>query len=100
VRLVSAKSGLGLGELGPWLWRALGLVRVYTKATGKPAERERPFTLRAGEQTVADAARLVHRDMARTLRFARVWGASVAAAGQHVGREHRLADGDVLELHA
>ena len=82
------------------LWRALGLIRVYTKAPGKPAERERPFTLRAGEQTVADAARLVHRDMARTLKFARVWGASVAADGQHVGREHRLAEGDVLELHA
>jgi uncharacterized protein len=100
VMLVSAQTGLGLGELGPRLWRSLGLIRVYTKAPGKPAERDRPFTLRAGEQTVADAARLVHRDMARTLKFARVWGASVAADGQHVGREHRLADGDVLELHA
>jgi len=100
VMLVSAQTGLGLGELGSWLWRALGLIRVYTKAPGKPAERDRPFTLRAGEQTVADAARLVHRDMARTLRFARIWGRSVTADGQHVGREHRLADGDVLELHA
>jgi len=98
--LVSARTGLGLGDLGHWLWRQLGLVRVYTKAPGKPAERSRPFTLRAGEQTVEDAARLVHRDMARTLKFARVWGRSVAADGQHVGREHRLADGDVLELHA
>ena len=25
--------------------------------------------------------------------------ALMAADGQHVGREHRLADGDVLELH-
>jgi len=75
-------------------------VRVYTKAPGKPAERDRPFTLRAGEQTVADAARLVHRDMERTLKYARVWGRSVTADGQHVGREHCLADGDVLELHA
>ena len=98
--LVSARTGAGLGELGAWLWRSLGLVRVYTKAPGKPAERDRPFTLRAGEQTVADAARLVHRDMARTLKYARVWGRSVAADGQHVGREHPLADGDVLELHA
>lgn len=97
---VSALTGLGLGELGGWLWRQLGLVRVYTKAPGKPAERERPFTLRAGEQTVADAARLVHRDMERTLKYARVWGRSVTADGQHVGREHRLADADVLELHA
>ncbi len=98
--LVSARTGLGLGDLGGWLWRQLGLVRVYTKAPGKPAERSRPFTLRAGEQTVADAARLVHRDMARTLKYARVWGRSVTADGQHVGREHALADGDVLELHA
>jgi hypothetical protein len=98
--LVSAQSGLGLGDLGAWLWRQLGLVRVYTKAPGKPPERSRPFTLRAGEQTVEDAARLVHRDMARTLKFARVWGRSVTADGQHVGREHLLADGDILELHA
>jgi ribosome-interacting GTPase 1 len=98
--LVSAQTGAGLGELGAWLWRSLGLVRVYTKAPGKPADHGRPFTLRAGEQTVGDAARLVHRDMARTLKFARVWGRSVTADGQHVGREHRLADGDVLELHA
>jgi ribosome-interacting GTPase 1 len=98
--LVSAQTGLGLGELGAWLWQRLGLVRVYTKAPGKPAERSRPFTLRAGEQTVEDAARLVHRDMVRTLKYARVWGRSVGADGQHVGREHRLADGDVLELHA
>jgi len=98
--LVSAQSGLGLGDLGAWLWRQLGLVRVYTKAPGKPPENSRPFTLRAGEQTVEDAARLVHRDMARTLKYARVWGRSVAADGQHVGREHRLADRDILELHA
>jgi len=97
--LISAQSGLGLGDLGDWLWKRLGLVRVYTKAPGKPPENERPFTLRMGEQTVADAARLVHREMARTLKYARVWGRSVAADGQHVGRGHRLADGDTLELH-
>lgn len=97
--LVSAKTGLGLGDLGSLLWRRLALVRVYTKAPGKPAERDRPFTLRLGEQTVADAARLVHRDMVNSLKYARVWGPSVTADGQHVGREHRLADGDVLELH-
>jgi len=98
--LVSARGGLGLGEIGAWLWRHLGLVRVYTKAPGKAPEHSRPFTLRAGEQTVEDAARLVHRDMARTLKYARVWGRSVTADGQHVGREHRLADRDILELHA
>ncbi|HQR49914.1 MAG TPA: 50S ribosome-binding GTPase [Steroidobacteraceae bacterium] len=98
--LVSAESGQGLSDIGPWLWRALGLVRVYTKTPGKPALHDRPFTLRHGEQTVADVARLVHRDMAKSLKFARVWGRSVVAEGQHVGRDHVLADRDVVELHA
>lgn len=98
--LVSATTGQGLGALGEWLWHSLGLVRIYTKAPGKPALHDRPFTFRHGEQTVGDVARLVHRDMAQTLRFARVWGASVAAEGQHVGRDHVLADRDIVELHA
>jgi hypothetical protein len=98
--LASAQTGQGLGDLGPWLWRALGLVRIYTKTPGKPAEQERPFTLRHDEQTVGDAARLVHREMAKTLKYARVWGRSVVAEGQHVGRDHVLADRDVVELHA
>jgi ribosome-interacting GTPase 1 len=93
---VSAETGRGLGELGPWLFEHLGIVRVYSKAPGKAPDRSRPFTLRRG-QTVADMARLVHKDLARQLRHARVWGRS-AHGGQHVGREHRLADGDVVEL--
>ena len=99
VLLVSAQTGAGLGELGAWWWRALALVRVYTKAPGKPLEHGRPFTLREGRQTVGDVARLVHRDMAAVLKYARVWGRSVTADGQHVGREHRLADRDTVELH-
>ncbi|MDW8467746.1 MAG: TGS domain-containing protein [Burkholderiales bacterium] len=95
---VSAETGFGLGELGPWLFAHLGIVRVYTKSPGKPADRTRPFTLRTG-QTVEDVARLVHKDLARALKYARLWGKS-GFGGQQVGREHRLADGDIVELHA
>lgn len=95
---VSATTGRGLGEIGPLLFCQLGVVRVYTKAPGRPPDRHRPFTLRRG-QTVEDVARLVHKDLARSLKYARVWGKS-GFDGQHVGREHPLADGDVVELHA
>jgi ribosome-interacting GTPase 1 len=94
---VSATTGAGLAEVGAWLFGHLGIVRVYTKAPGKPAEKDRPFTLRSG-QTIEDVARLVHKDLAHTLKFARVWG-KTGIPGQHVGREHKLADGDVVELH-
>ena len=95
---VSAESGQGLGEIGAWLFDHLAIVRVYTKAPGKPVEKRQPFTLRRGE-TVEDVARLVHGDLAQTVRYARVWGRS-GFGGQQVGREHPLADGDVVELHA
>jgi hypothetical protein len=94
---VSAATGLGLGRIGPWLFEHLGIVRVYTKVPGHPADRQRPFTLRRG-QTVGDVARLVHRDLGRTLRHARIWGDS-GFDGQQVGPEHRVADRDVVELH-
>ncbi len=94
---VSAATGRGMNEIGPWLFRALGVVRVYTKLPGKPADHARPFTLRRG-QTVRDVARLVHKDLERTLRYARVTGHS-GFEGQHVGTEHVLEDGDVVELH-
>ena len=94
---VSAISGQGLGNVGAWLFDHLGVVRVYTKAPGKPADRSRPYTLRRG-QTVADVARLVHKDLARSLKHARMWGAS-GFDGQQVGSGHVVADGDIVELH-
>ena len=93
----SVESGQGLADLGPWLFTHLGIVRVYTKAPGRPADRDRPFTLRRG-QTVHDVAALVHKDIAQALRYARLWhGEDVH--GLQVGRDHPLADGDVIELH-
>jgi ribosome-interacting GTPase 1 len=95
---VSATTGAGVEQLAPFLFNALAIVRVYSKAPGKPPERTRPFTVRGGD-TVLDVARLVHRDLAVTLKFARLWGSS-AFDGQQVGPEHRVADRDVVELHA
>lgn len=94
---VSPITERSLGEIGSLLFRKLGIVRVYTKVPGRPPDRNRPFTLRRG-QTVDDVAWLVHKDLARSLKYARVWGKS-GFDGQHVGRDHPLADGDVVELH-
>jgi ribosome-interacting GTPase 1 len=95
---VSAATGQGLGRIGPWLFSHLGVARVYTKAPGRPPDRGRPFILHRG-QTVEDVARLVHKDLARSLRYARVWG-TTGFDGQQVGREHPVEDGDVVELHS
>jgi ribosome-interacting GTPase 1 len=95
---VSAETGDGLGQIGPFLLEALEVVRVYTKTPGKPADSDKPFTLRRGD-TVHDLASLVHKDIAESLKFARMWGNNVFD-GQQVGPDHLLADGDVVELHS
>jgi ribosome-interacting GTPase 1 len=94
---MSAKTGSGVDQLGPFLFRALEIVRVYTKTPGKPADKDKPFTVRRGG-TVHDVAELVHKDIAHDLQFARMWGAEVFD-GQQVGADHQVSDGDLVELH-
>jgi ribosome-interacting GTPase 1 len=94
---VSAKTRDGLDEIGAFLFKALEIVRVYTKTPGKPAETDKPFTVRRGG-TVADVAQLVHKDIAEGLKFARMWGTDVYD-GQQVGPDHLVSDGDLVELH-
>ena len=95
---VSAKTGHGLDKIGALLFQGLEVIRVYTKVPGHPAESDKPYTVFRGD-TVQDVARLVHRDIAGTLKFARLWG-SGKFDGQQVGRDHPLNDGDIIELHA
>ncbi|MFQ5554725.1 MAG: GTPase, partial [Acidimicrobiia bacterium] len=96
---VSTFTQGGCDALGPWLFDALGVVRVYTKIPGKPADLGRPYTVRHGD-TVGDVALLVHKDFVRGLRFARLWTRGEAGGGRQVGRDFVVGDGDVLELHA
>lgn len=94
---VSTTTGEGLDEIGPWLFRNLDIVRVYTKVPGKDPDKDRPYTVRHGA-TVDDVARLVHRDLAASFRHARVWGRG-SYDGQQVGKDHVVEDGDILEIH-
>jgi len=95
VELDRPESREALREL---IFRALGVIRVYTKAPGKPASQDAPFTIPEGG-SVEDLAGKVHRDLADRLKFAKVWGSGVHD-GQSVGREHVLHDGDLVELHS
>ena len=79
------------------IFESLSVIRIYTKKPGKPAEKVDPFTIPVGG-TVEDLAMKVHRELAESVKHARIWGTS-AHDGQTVGKEHILADEDVVELH-
>jgi len=85
------------GALVTDIYRALEIVRVYTKSPGKPADLDDPVTLPIGS-TVIDFAYDVHKDLARNLKYAKVWGKN-KYQGQKVPRDYELRDEDIVELH-
>jgi ribosome-interacting GTPase 1 len=95
--VISAEKGDGLDALRKAVYDALGVMRIYTKQPGKPADMTAPFTPPVGA-TVAELAGKVHRDLEDAVKSARVWGTGVHD-GQTVGRDHVLHDKDVVELH-
>ncbi len=98
VHLCSTVTGEGMDELRELTFRAAGIIRVYTKQPGKDADMDRPFTVPTG-CTVEELAYRIHKDLAKTMRSARIWG-SGAFDGQTVNRSHVLQDRDILELKA
>lgn len=96
--VISAKDGTGLEVLRNAIYRAMDVVRVYSKLpTAKEPDRDRPFTLRRGS-TLQEVAGMVHKDFLEGLKFARVWGSAVHD-GTQVKGDYVLQDQDIVELH-
>jgi hypothetical protein len=110
-------SGEGLEELKRRQFLSLGIIRVYTKKPGKTADLRDPVILKAGA-TVMDVAHHLHKDIAASLNFARLWHQAaghnpIASAqlglcpkadregfeGQRVEHGHVCQDQDILEFH-
>lgn len=94
---VSALDQDGLDELRKKIFLILDVIRIYSKAPGKKATFDNPFTLRKGS-TVIDFARAVHQDFAQKMKYARIWSEK-KYQGQMVNRDHILEDEDIIELH-
>jgi ribosome-interacting GTPase 1 len=92
---VSVLDDASLDALRATIWELTGLIRVFLRAPGA-AEAEAQ-ALDPGA-TVVDAARTVHHDLAASCTGARISGPSAKFPGQRVGREHVLADGDIVEI--
>jgi len=93
---VSARTGSGLEEFKQLVTDSMRLIRVFSKPPGKDPDMEHPFVLKRGA-TVSELAKTVHKDLAKTMKFARVWGEEVYE-GQRVAMDYELNDGDIVEL--
>jgi len=94
---VSAREGTGLDELRETIYKALNIIRVYTKTPGSKADLSDPVILKK-LSTVQEAAESIHKDFKDKLKYTMVWG-SGKYDGQKVRKEHILRDGDIVEFH-
>jgi small GTP-binding protein len=92
---VSVLDDASLDALRDLVWRLTGLIRVFLRH-GREADDE-PVALAPGA-TVVDVADTIHHELAAACAGAHVWGPSARFEGQRVGRDHRVADGDVVEI--
>jgi ribosome-interacting GTPase 1 len=78
----------------------MGLVRVYTKKTGSKPDFDEPVVLaeHRGGITVKHFCSQIHNTLAKTLKYAQVWGTSTKHMGQRVGLKHALQDEDVVQV--
>ncbi|MBI4573242.1 MAG: TGS domain-containing protein [candidate division NC10 bacterium] len=97
IHAVSAHSGRGLEPLRRLIYDGLKIVRVYSKPPGKEPSMQSPVVLRRGS-TIVEMAGSIHKDFARQLKYARVWGGT-KFSGQRVQRDYVVQEGDVIELH-
>jgi small GTP-binding protein len=92
---VSVLDDESLDRLRDAIWSLTDLIRARPRRDGRVDDE--PFALPVGA-TVAELAERIHHDVAAACTGARVWGPSARFDGQRVGREHVLADGDVVEV--
>ena len=94
---VPLRSESDFDDLLAHIARAGGYLAAFAKPPGQsPDEADRLWVERGA--AVEDLAATVHRDLARRLTGARVWGESAIQPGQTVSTAHPLSDGDVVEL--
>jgi ribosome-interacting GTPase 1 len=92
---VSILDDASLADLRRAIWSLTGLIRVWLHRAG--ATNDEPLALHP-PATVADVADAIHHELGAAMTGARIWGPSARFDGQRVGRDHRVTDGDVVEV--
>jgi len=98
ILFTSCLTGQGLKDVGGFLFRGLGIIRVYTREPNERKPSQFPFVVQAGT-TVRELARSIHTDLANMYRYSRIWGPTSRFAGERVGPDHVLGDRDIVEIH-
>ena len=97
---ISVHMELGLDILLQKIWKALGMVRIYTKKRGEAPDLTDPVILTQGRGglTIRDAVLQIHKSLLDDFQSAYVWGRSCKFSPMTCGLAHQLCDEDVVQI--
>jgi len=75
------------------------MIRVYTKEPNEKEPSKKPLVVKRGT-TVIEVAEMIHKDLAKNFKYAKIWGRNVKIQGEKVGPNYILTDGDIVEIRA
>lgn len=80
------------------IWEYLDLLRIYTKPKGQIPDYEAPVIVPRKASTIEGFCGKLHKQLAKDMKYAMVWGTSVRHNPQKVGKDHQLNDEDVVQI--
>eukprot|EP01110_Echinostelium_bisporum_P006780 TRINITY_DN26683_c0_g1_i1.p1 TRINITY_DN26683_c0_g1~~TRINITY_DN26683_c0_g1_i1.p1 ORF type:complete len:367 (-),score=128.83 TRINITY_DN26683_c0_g1_i1:15-1115(-) len=95
---ISAHLEWNLDGLLDKMWEYLDLIRIYTKPRGQIPDYSAPVVLRSQSCTIEDFCLRLHKLLLKQFKYALVWGSSVKHNPQKVGKDHTLADEDIVQI--
>ncbi|XP_954448.1 GTP-binding protein, putative [Theileria annulata] len=95
---ISAHHEWNLDSLLESIWKYLDLIRIYTKPRGKIPDYEAPVILKRNHSRVEDFCLRIHKSLLTQFKYALVWGKSAKHNPQKVGKDHFLADQDIVQI--
>ncbi len=88
-----------LNRLKPEIFGLLDMVLVYTKRPGQKPDLNSPLVLKKGS-TITDLAEQLHKDFAKNLKHAKLFGPNAKFEGQRIQQEYLLQNKDIIEIQA
>lgn len=95
--VLSCEWDLNYDYLLAKIWEGLDLLRIYTKKRGQQPDFTEPIICRNGS-TIESICNMIHKDMAKNMKYSFVWGKSTKHSPQRVGLNHKLSDEDVVQI--
>lgn len=95
---ISAKDEWNFDILLRKIWKILDLIRIYTKPKGLIPDYNDPVIMKRNNASVELFCLKLHKSILNQLKYALVWGSSAKHTPQKVGKEHVLADEDIIQI--